>query len=262
MGYPVGHSRSPEIHQRFASQFEMALEYRRIEVRPGTLAEAVDHFAEGGGRGCNVTVPLKEEAAALSHTLGAGAAQAGAANTLTLGEDGRIHGDNTDGPGLLRHLRANLGIELDGASILMIGAGGAARGVIPALLEADIATIALVNRTPERALALARRFASHGAVQAVDPNSEALPAATLVINASSAGLAGKAPDLRHSAATGAHCIDLAYGKAAQAFAEWARRGMARSIHDGWGMLVEQAADSFAIWHGQRPHTQPLLQFAG
>lgn len=258
MGHPIGHSRSPGIHHRFASQLGIALEYRQMEVRRGSLAEAVNRFAREGGRGCNITVPLKEEAAMLSDSLSSGARRAGAANTLTFGDGDRIHGDNTDGPGLLRHLQCNLGLELEGASILMIGAGGAARGVIPALLSANVAMLTLVNRTRGRALDLARQFAPLGAIQVADPVAAAPPPADLVINASSAGLAGKAPGLNQSAAAGAHCIDLAYGPAAEAFISWARRGEARSVHDGWGMLVEQAAESFAIWHGHRPDTLKLL----
>ena len=261
MGHPIEHSRSPEIHRRFASQLGIALEYRRIEVRPGSLRAAAKRFVEDGGRGCNITVPLKQEAAALSDSLAWGARQAGAANTLTFGNDGCIHGDNTDGPGLIRHLQGNLGLKLEEASILMIGAGGAARGIIPALLGASISAITLVNRSRERALELARRFSPLGAIRVADPQAETLPPAHLVINASSAGLAGQPPVLRPSAARGAHCIDLAYGKGAEAFTLWARRGEARSVHDGWGMLVEQAAGSFAIWHGRRPDTSELLACA-
>ena len=258
MGHPVGHSRSPEIHRNFASQLGIALEYRRIDVRAGALREAVRQFAHAGGRGCNITVPLKEEAAALSDSLGAEARQAGAANTLILNANGSIHGDNTDGLGLLRHLQANLRIDLEGASVIMIGAGGAARGVIPALLGAKIGRLMLINRTRERALDLVRRFAPLGDLRVADLQAENLQAADLLINASSAGLAGKAPALRHAAAAGAHCIDMAYGPAAAAFLSWARQGKARSVHDGWGMLVEQAAESFAIWHGRRPDTGELL----
>ena len=234
------------------------MEYRRIEVRAGELAVALRRFVEDGGRGCNITVPLKEEAARLSEVLGPEAGQAGAVNTLTRQEDGRVRGDNTDGLGLLRHLRSNLGISLEGAVVLMIGAGGAARGVIPTLLSADIGEVAIVNRTPHRALALADRFASLGGVRVVDPERDRLPAANLVINASAAGLAGQPPALPPSSADGAVCVDLAYGPAALPFLSWARQGNARTTHDGWGMLVEQAAESFAIWHGRRPDTRELL----
>ena len=234
------------------------MEYRRIEVRAGELAEALRRFAEDGGHGCNITLPLKEEAARLSEELGPEAEQAGAVNTLTRQQDGRIRGDNTDGLGLLRHLRSNLGISLEGAVVLMIGAGGAARGIIPTLLSAKTGEVAIVNRTPDRALALAGRFASLGAVRVVDPGRDRLPAADLVINASSAGLADQPPALPTSSADGAVCVDLAYGPAALPFLSWARRGNARAAHDGWGMLVEQAAESFAIWHGRRPDTRELL----
>ena len=234
------------------------MEYRRIEVRAGELAVALRRFVENGGHGCNITVPLKEEAAGLSEELGPEAKQAGAVNTLTRQEDGRIRGDNTDGLGLLRHLRCNLGMSLEGAVVLMIGAGGAARGVVPTLLTANVDEVAIVNRTQDRALALARRFASLGGVRVVDPEWNRLPAADLVINASSAGLAGQPPALPPSSADGAVCVDLAYGPAALPFLSWARQGKARTVHDGWGMLVEQAAESFAIWHGRRPDTRELL----
>lgn len=259
MGHPVGHSRSPDIHRRFAAQLGVPLEYRRVEVRAGALAEALQRFAACGGRGCNITVPLKEEAAGLCATIGAEARQADAANTLTLRQDGSLRGDNTDGRGLLRHLRHNLEMSLKGVAVLVIGAGGAARGVLPALLCAGVGEVRIVNRTHGRALELARRAASLGSVQAVNPKPEKPPKANLVINASSAGLAGQPPDLPPSIATGAVCVDLAYGAAAEPFLSWARQGNPLSVHDGWGMLVEQAAESFAIWHGARPDTRELLR---
>ena len=262
MGHPIEHSRSPEIHRRFALQFDVAMEYRKIEARGGSLAEALERFAGEGGRGCNITVPIKEEAARLCDVLGAEARQAGAANTLTLREDGSARGDNTDGLGLLRHLRANLAMNLEGARVLMIGAGGAARGVAPALLSAGIAEIAIVNRTRERSAELARRFAALGRVRILDPEDEDLPEADLVINASSAGMSGQSPGLPPAAAAGSVCVDLAYGPAALPFLSWARQGKARSAHDGWGMLVEQAAESFRIWHGRRPDTEELIRGGG
>ena len=258
MGYPVGHSRSPEIHAHFASQLGLHVEYRRIEVRPGSLAAAVDTFRAGGGLGCNITVPLKEEAAGLSEELGPEADQAGAVNTLTTRAGGRIKGDNTDGLGLIRQLRNNLGVHLEDSRVLMIGAGGAVRGVLPALLAAGVGQINIVNRTRERAQDLARRFASSGDIRVPAPGSGQLPAFDLVINASSAGIAGQPPALPPQAAEGALCMDLAYGRAAEPFLAWAREGAARAAHDGWGMLVEQAAESFAIWHGRRPDTKELL----
>lgn len=260
MGYPIGHSRSPEIHRRFASQLGVPIDYRRIEVKGGALAQAVAHFAEAGGSGCNVTVPLKEEAARLSAVLGPEARQAGAVNTLTITEDGSIRGDNTDGLGLIRHLRCNLGVDLNGVSVLMIGAGGAARGVVAGLLAAGVAGITIVNRTANRALALARRFESLGAVHAAQSGADNLLVADLVINASSAGLAGKPPTLPSGTAKGALCVDMAYGAAAEAFLSWGRRGGADFALDGWGMLVEQAAESFSIWQGRRPDTRELLNF--
>ena len=259
MGYPIGHSRSPEIHARFAAQTGLDVEYRRIQVRPGSLASAVDDFRAGGGRGCNITVPLKEEAAELSDELGPEAGQAGAANTLTAGADGRIRGDNTDGLGLIRHLRKNLDMNLEDSRVLIIGAGGAVRGVLPALLAAGVGETVIFNRTLERARELARHFTSLGAIRVAASGSAGLPAVDLVINASSAGISGEPPALPPAPAKAALCMDLAYGRAAEPFMAWAREGGARAAHDGWGMLVEQAAESFRIWHGRRPDTTELLE---
>lgn len=259
MGYPIGHSRSPEIHARFASQLGMDVEYRRIQVRPGSLSSAVESFRTAGGRGCNITVPLKEEAAELSDELGSEARQAGAVNTLTAEARGRIRGDNTDGLGLIRHLRNNLSVNLEDSKALIIGAGGAVRGVLPALLDAGVGEVVIFNRTQERAEELARRFASLGAIRVAASGSGKLSAADLVINASSAGIAGQPPSLPPAAAEGALCMDLAYGRSAEPFMSWARMGAARAVHDGWGMLVEQAAESFTIWHGRRPNTGKLLE---
>ena len=259
MGYPIGHSRSPEIHGSFALQQEIALEYRRIEVPPGQLADEIERFARDGGCGCNITVPLKEEAARLSGTLGAEARLAGAANTLTLTQDGQIRGDNTDGAGLLRHLQDNLHARLAGARVIIIGAGGAARGVLPALLAAGIGEITIANRTRQRALELKDRFASLGNIGVAPLRAMPRLPLDLVINASSAGLAGMPPAMPPKVAKGALCIDMAYGPAAGPFLDWARAGHARDAHDGWGMLVEQAAESFAIWHGRRPDTGRLIR---
>ncbi len=259
MGHPISHSRSPDIHQRFAERLGIALEYQCIEVRAGKLSEAVQRFRDSGGCGCNVTVPLKEEAGQLSDRLGSEAEMAGAVNTLTLASDGQIQGDNTDGLGLLRHLRRNLGVNLDNATVLMIGAGGAARGVVPALLGANVAGITITNRTHDRAVELAQRFVSLGAIRVAATGTQELPAFDLVLNASSAGLTGESPALPQSAAKGATCVDMAYGRAAEPFLAWAQQGGARAAHDGWGMLVEQAAESFAIWHGPRPDTRELIR---
>ena len=258
MGHPIGHSRSPEIHAHFALQLGLHVEYRRIDVRPGSLSAAIESFRAAGGLGCNITVPLKEEAAGLSEELGPEAEQADAVNTLTTKAGERIRGDNTDGLGLIRQLRNNLGVRLEDSLVLMIGAGGAVRGVLPALLAAGVGKVIIVNRTQERAQDLARRFASLGKVRVAAPGGERLPAMDLVINGSSAGIAGQPPALPPAAAKGALCVDMAYGRAAEPFLSWARKGAARAAHDGWGMLVEQAAESFSIWHGRRPDTRELL----
>ena len=260
MGYPVSHSRSPVIHRLFALQTEQDMQYELLQVTPEKLETAVRQFQRTGGKGLNITVPHKSTVARLVDKTSARAATAGAVNTLSL-RDGEIHGDNTDGIGLLRDLSVNLGVNLEGANILILGAGGATRGIVGPLLEMSPASLRIANRTLGKAQEIAEHFARSGPVTAcrfnVVPVSEPYD---LIINATSAGLQGDTPPYPAAAITEqTYCYDLSYGLTATPFSVWARdNGAAHSVM-GWGMLVEQAAESFHIWRGIRPNTAPVLK---
>jgi shikimate dehydrogenase len=260
MGYPVSHSRSPVIHRLFALQTEQDMQYELLQVTPEKLETAVRQFQRTGGKGLNITVPHKSTVARLVDKTSARAATAGAVNTLSF-RDGEIHGDNTDGIGLLRDLSVNLGVNLEGANILILGAGGATRGIVGPLLEMSPASLRIANRTLDKAQEIAEHFARSGPVTAcrfnVVPVSEPYD---LIINATSAGLQGDTPPYPAAAITEqTYCYDLSYGLTATPFSVWARdNGAAHSVM-GWGMLVEQAAESFHIWRGIRPNTAPVLK---
>ncbi len=256
VGNPIAHSKSPEIHAAFARQTGEDLRYERLLAPLDGFGPAVAAFRAAGGRGLNVTVPFKGEAYRLANDATARARAAEAVNTLRF-EGARIYGDNTDGVGLVRDLAANLAVGIGGRRVLIVGAGGAARSVIEALLDAQPAEVVVVNRTGERAEAFERQFT--GRVRGA--GFEALPryGFDLVINASSAGLAGAAPPLPESAfAPGATAYDMVYGEGETPFLALARRSGAARVADGLGMLVEQAAESFFVWRGVRPATAPVL----
>lgn len=259
IGHPVDHSWSPFIHELFARETGQALVYRRHDVAAEQFREYVLDFAARGGRGLNVTIPHKAAAAALSDELTARAARAGAVNTLTF-ERGRIRGDNTDGAGLVADLRTHLALRLAGARILLAGAGGAARGVLGPILELQPAEVVIANRTAERARALARAFASLGPVRG-SAYAELPPIAfDLLLNATAASLSGEVPPLPDAAVAPATvCYDMAYARSDTPFVAWARARGCRQAVQGWGMLVEQAAESFQIWRGVRPSTAPVLE---
>ena len=260
MGYPVSHSRSPVIHRLFALQTGQDMQYELLQVTPEKLETAVRQFQRTGGKGLNITVPHKSAVARLVDKTSERAATAGAVNTLSFRE-GEIHGDNTDGIGLLRDLSVNLGVNLEGANILILGAGGATRGIVGPLLEMNPASLRIANRTLDKAQTIAEHFAQFGPVSAcrfnVVPVSEPYD---LVINATSAGVQGDAPPYPAAAITDrTYCYDLSYGLTATPFSVWARDiGAAHSVM-GWGMLVEQAAESFNIWRGVRPNTAAVLK---
>ncbi len=258
VGTPIAHSRSPQIHTAFGAQLGIDLVYEKVEVSAGCLAAAVDAFRACGGRGMNVTVPLKEEACALADRRSERAAVAGAANTLWFTADGRIAVDNTDGAGLVRDLERNHGVVLAGARVLLIGAGGAARGVVPALLQAGPATLTITNRTRARAEQVARDCAS-GAAEVLDWGAAPTVVPDVVINATSLSLGGEIPPLA-AGTVGAHsvCYDMMYAAQETAFVAWARAQGAAQAIDGLGMLVEQAAEAFSIWHGMAPDTAPVI----
>jgi shikimate dehydrogenase len=251
-GNPIAHSKSPLIHAEFARQTGQDLAYEAILAPLDDFAGALQAFRGRGGRGANVTVPFKEQAHALADRLSARAEAAGAVNTLTFG-DGTVLGDNTDGVGLVNDLADNLGVALAGARVLLLGAGGAARGVVLPLLERGPARLLIANRTAAKARELADRFGCQGC--GFDELAE--QSFDLVINATSASLAGDAPPLPEGIyAPGALAYDMMYGRETPFMA--AARAAGARVADGLGMLVEQAAEAFCVWRGVRPDTAPVI----
>ncbi len=260
-GNPVAHSRSPWIHARFAELTGQALDYQTRLAEPEGFAASLHDFIASGGRGCNVTVPFKVEAAALAQHFSARAALAQAANTLLLRADG-IHADNTDGAGLVADIEVHAGVALAGRSVLLVGAGGASAGALGPLLAAGPARLCLVNRSHGRAQQLAARHATLAAQHSVVLHTPAIQAIEggfdIVINASSSSLSGAASPVAASVLhTGTLALDLMYGPAAQGFLNWAQAHGA-TPRDGLGMLVEQAAESFFLWRGVRPPAAQVL----
>ncbi|MBK9670583.1 MAG: shikimate dehydrogenase [Thermomonas sp.] len=254
-GTPISHSLSPRIHAAFARQCGIELDYLAIEADAGDFRAKLDDFAAHGGTGANVTLPLKEAAFALCSEASERARRAGAVNTLVRAGDG-WHGDNTDGAGLVRDLTGRHMLDLRARRTLLLGAGGAARGIAPALLEAGIGELTIVNRTPERADALADALGEPGRVHPrYLGDLAALGEFDLIVNATSAARGGQLPALPRSL-VGRRCaaVDLSYGEAAIPFLAWARANGCHDAVDGLGMLVEQAAESFALWLGTRPET--------
>ena len=263
IGHPVAHSKSPWIHARFAAATGQALAYDRLELPLDGFVEGVLRFRAGGGRGCNVTVPFKFEAATLPGVqLTPRALRAGAANTLRF--DGEvIFADNTDGIGLVQDITRHAGRALQGARVLLVGAGGAGAGVMGPLLEAGPECLDLVNRSAERARSLAQRHEAVARAHAVTLQAGSLDEADrgydIVINASASSLAGVAsPVAARVLREGSLACDLMYGPASRPFLDWAAAHGAEP-RDGLGMLVEQAAEAFALWRGVRPEGAPVLR---
>ncbi len=257
IGNPIEHSKSPWIHQRFAELAGEDIVYRRLLGTLDDFTGDVQRFIAGGGRGLNVTVPFKEQAHDLADTLSERATAAGAVNTLIVTSEG-LRGDNTDGVGLVRDLRDNHGFDFTGRRVLLLGAGGAARGVLHPLLEAGPAELFIANRTAAKALALADSTSS---VRVDGGGLEALAGRRfdLIVNATAAGLEGKVPDLPSGLlAPGGWTYDMMYGNEPTAFVYWGREQGAQQALDGLGMLVEQAAESFWLWRGERPPTAPVI----
>jgi shikimate dehydrogenase len=256
-GHPVGHSRSPWIHARFAVLTGQSLVYEARDVPAGDFDAALSEFLAAGGKGLNITLPHKLAAHAAATRLSDRARRAGAVNTLAVQADALL-GDNTDGAGLLRDLRDNLGLDLAGRNILLVGAGGAARGVLGPLLDAGPGRVVVANRNAGKARQLAADFAAGGRVTGIGLEAVQGPF-DLLINATSASLADEVPALPPDAVGPASfCYDMAYGTGPTAFMRWAAaRGAARCA-DGLGMLVEQAAESFELWRGIRPSTTAVL----
>lgn len=258
-GHPVAHSLSPRIHAAFAQQTGIVLEYTAIDAAPHDFVAALDRFADDGGAGANVTLPLKEAAFAICAQTTDRARRAGAVNTLTRNE-GHWHGDNTDGAGLVRDLTGRHGLDLRARRALLLGAGGAARGVAPALLDASISELIIVNRTAERADALADALGEPDRAHSrYWRDLGDLGDFSLIVNATSASRQDQGAFTLpfHLATPRTLAVDLNYGEAAIPFLAWARAAGCHDAVDGLGMLVEQAAEAFEHWHGVRPDTDPV-----
>ena len=258
LGNPVAHSRSPAIHARFAVQCGQDIAYQAMLAPLDGFAETLSQFVAAGGKGANVTVPFKEQAFRLCSRRSARAERAGAVNTLAFVGD-EIFGDNTDGAGLVRDIESNLGLALAGKRILLLGAGGAARGVIAPLLACQPASLFIANRSVDKAEALARQFFENGTVDAGNFAKISGLRFDIVINATSASLAGSSLPLPSGIyAPGSLAYDMMYGKGETQFLAQARQQGAGRLADGLGMLVEQAAEAFLVWRGVRPETAPVL----
>jgi shikimate dehydrogenase len=259
IGNPIEHSKSPLIHSEFARQTGQDMEYGRLLGKLEDFLAEVRRFFASGGCGMNVTVPFKEEAWKISSERSPQAESAGAVNTLSLGRGGELRGDNTDGVGLLRDLTENNGFALVGKRVLLLGAGGAARGVLRLLVEGGPAELVVANRTAAKAESLVASGKDYGPLRGSGLDALAGGRFDLIINATSAGLAGEVPSLPDDClAPHAWTYDMLYGDAPTAFCRWgAAHGADRAL-DGLGMLVEQAAESFFLWRGVRPNTGPVI----
>ena len=262
MGNPIAHSRSPFIHASFAEQTDRRIDYRAEWVAIDDFERWVADFFAQDGSGLNVTLPFKTRAFELADEASARAQSAGAANFLMKSPEGRVIADNTDGKGLVADMTAGAGWSLAGRRILVIGAGGAVKGVIPALLESSPQNILIVNRTAARAATLADGWRAQGApVQGAGLEAAASGAWDVIINGTSTGLSGGMPAVPDALelAPGCCCYDMAYGDEPTPFMQWSKAKGATDARDGLGMLVEQAAESFYLWLGLYPETRPVIE---
>ena len=258
-GHPVAHSWSPFIHGMFARQFDHVVDYKVQDVAPDDFRHAVINFFVEGGGGANVTLPHKPAAAEIVNDLSARAERARAVNTIVRRSPTELYGENTDGVGLVTDLMRNLGVTLNGARLLILGAGGATRGVLAPLLEQEPRGIHIANRTPERAKRLREEFSDLGEISTSGFSEVEDRPWDVVINATAASLAGEVPELPARAiGRDSVCYDMAYGRGDTAFMRWAAGRGSRRSYKGWGMLVEQAAESYLLWHGVRPETKPVM----
>lgn len=260
LGNPVAHSKSPIIHEMFAAQTGERLSYDALLVPLGSFESLLRQFQERGGRGVNVTLPFKGEAAKLATTKSARAQRAGAVNTIRFEADASMYADNTDGVGLVRDLSVNLGCVLTDAEILILGAGGAVRGILEPLLETRPARICIANRTVAKAEELAEGFGALGEIHPCGIAATSGSSYDLIINATSAGLDGvTVPISGDTLRPHTWCYDLVYANRPTPFVRWAQtHGVAHAV-DGLGMLVEQAAEAFFLWRGVRPDTQQVIE---
>lgn len=260
MGNPIAHSLSPRIHQAFADQTGEAIDYQAILVPTDGFETMVRAFCAAGGQGANITLPFKQAAWALCDRRTGRADRAVAVNTLSFSQTDGISGDNTDGIGLVRDLRDNLHCRLDGAGVLILGAGGAVRGVIDPLFDEHPARIIIANRTPEKAREIAAAFADRGVIEGHGYEDLAGQRFPVIINGTSLSLQGEVPSLPTDVvADGGVVYDMMYSDEATCFMRWAEARGAGRTADGLGMLVEQAAESFFIWRGIRPDTAPIMR---
>ena len=260
IGNPVAHSKSPAIHAAFAAHARQDMTYERLPAPLDGFRATVERFAAEGGKGLNVTIPFKREAFGIAAAITERARRAGAGNTLRRSGDD-WHAANTHGVGLVRDIVANLGVELRGRAVAILGAGGAARGIVKPVLDAGAASIAISNRTMAKADEIAAQFARFGRIEAVAPEAIGSRACEVVVNATSIGLADASAGFPFDAgvvAPGAFAYDIVYSDAETAFMRWARAHGASRAADGLGMLIEQAAESFSIWRGVRPDTRPVF----
>ena len=262
-GNPIKHSKSPEIHRAFAVQTLQAMEYNRQLVELDNFANAADRFFQAGGRGLNITVPFKQDAYGYGSRITPRARRAGAVNTLAMQADGTVLGDTTDGVGLVTDIKANLGWQIKAKRILILGAGGAVRGVLEPLLAEQPQHIVIANRTIDKALQLSKGFAELGYILGCGLDMLEGQEFDLIINGTSASLQGDLPPLPDSLVAPSSdssktaCYDMMYGAEPTVFMSWARQRGALAA-DGLGMLVEQAAESFSLWRGIRPDTRHVI----
>jgi shikimate dehydrogenase len=261
-GNPIKHSKSPQIHTLFAEQTGQTLSYTAELVEVGQFDQAIKDFIQHNGKGLNVTVPFKEDAWKCATQHSERALRAGAVNTLVIRQDGSLYGDTTDGIGLVRDLIQNHNIQIKDKDILLIGAGGAVRGVLEALLQQQPSSLLIANRTKQKAVQLAKDFSDLGQLNGCGLDEINEMSFDIVINGTSASLQGELPPLPASLfRKNSSCsYDMMYAARATPFMQWSADNGATKVLDGLGMLVEQAAESFYIWRNIRPETKPVIQF--
>jgi shikimate dehydrogenase len=258
-GNPVEHSKSPDIHTAFAKANDEKISYKRQHIDIGAFEKEAQKFFKSGGKGLNVTLPFKLDAYNFAENLTQRAKIAGAVNTLSVGYDGKIQGDTTDGIGITRDIVDNLGWAINGKKVLVLGAGGAVRGILQPILELLPQNVVIANRTIEKALKLSKIFADMGNLLGCDFQMLGGQQFDVVINGTSATLSNKIPPLpRGLLSKNAVCYEMMYGSQQSIFLEWAKNNGAAQISDGLGMLVEQAAESFYVWRGVRPETRAVI----
>jgi len=262
MGNPVTHSKSPQIHTAFADQTQQNIFYQAIQVDDRKFKQAISEFQAQGGKGLNITVPFKGEAWEVSENRSSRAERAQAVNTITF-DDGKIIGDNTDGIGLIRDLTINNKISIEDKDVLILGAGGAVRGILDPLFDELAGKIVIANRTVSRAEELADIFSDRGDISACGFDELSGSSFDIVINGTSASLQGAVPPLPENLLNDkACCYDMMYLMNDTPFVSWAKSHGATNMFDGLGMLVEQAAESFYIWRGVRPETGSVIEMVG